>query len=268
MRVPSPALRPYVGSYVGYLEDEGAPGTHRGLPSPWLTLVLSFGEPIRLESGESFPAVLGGLHTEPAMIVHSGRQAGVQLGLHPLGVRALLGVPAGELSGVSIEASELLAGAAELRERLGLARGWPERFALVDRFLLRWLREDGPGVQGEVAWAWRRLWRSGGLVPVEELAADLGWSTRHLRNRFAEQVGLAPKATARVMRFDRARNELVRRVHAHAALGLADLAADFGYADQAHLAREFREFAGCSPSRWIAEEFRFVQAAGAAGQER
>ena len=41
---------------------------------------------------------------------------------------------------------------------------------------------------------------------------------------------------------------------------LADLAADCGYFDQAHLAREFRALAGCPPSQWLAEEFRNVQA--------
>ena len=41
------------------------------------------------------------------------------------------------------------------------------------------------------------------------------------------------------------------------------LAAECGFYDQAHLAREFRALAGCPPSQWLAEEFRFVQAAPA-----
>ena len=43
----------------------------------------------------------------------------------------------------------------------------------------------------------------------------------------------------------------------------ADLAAECGFYDQAHLAREFRALAGCPPSVWLAEEFRFVQASAA-----
>jgi AraC-like DNA-binding protein len=95
------------------------------------------------------------------------------------------------------------------------------------------------------------------------------------------------------MRFDRARRLLARR-HAraqevrtqdvstrglssqdvsarHAGIRpgglLADLAADCGYYDQAHLAREFRDLAGCPPSQWLAEEFRNVQAALCDGWE-
>ena len=64
-----------------------------------------------------------------------------------------------------------------------------------------------------------------------------------------------------MIRFDRARRRLQQRVTGGAAPALAELAADGGFSDQAHLAREFRELAGCAPSRWLAEEFRNVQAA-------
>ena len=70
------------------------------------------------------------------------------------------------------------------------------------------------------------------------------------------------------MRFDRARRLLQRRVVAGGTPALADLAAAGGYYDQAHLAREFRELAGCAPSRWLAEEFRNVQAGPPGAAER
>jgi AraC-like DNA-binding protein len=104
---------------------------------------------------------------------------------------------------------------------------------------------------------------------VSELAAGTGWSERHLTSRFRAEIGLTPKAAARVIRFDRARRLLVRHLTQPAASGyrLADLAADCGYYDQAHLAREFRTLAGCPPSQWLAEEFRNVQAGNWLGDE-
>ena len=61
-------------------------------------------------------------------------------------------------------------------------------------------------------------------------------------------------------RFDRARRLLQRQAAAGGATHLAGLAAQCGYYDQAHLAREFRALAGCAPSAWLAQEFRNFQA--------
>jgi AraC-like DNA-binding protein len=105
-----------------------------------------------------------------------------------------------------------------------------------------------------VAYAFTRLLRAGGDLPVGELAGEVGGSARHLTNRFRDEVGLRPKEAARVVRFDRVRRRLAPGVR------LADLAADAGYFDQAHLNREFRALAGCSPSAWMADEIGFVQA--------
>ena len=70
-----------------------------------------------------------------------------------------------------------------------------------------------------------------------------------------------------MVRFDRARRLLQRRVTSGGAPPLADLAVAGGYYDQAHLAREFRGLAGCPPSRWLAEEFRNVQGGDPAHRE-
>src|SRR5581483_4243689 len=204
-----------------------------------------------------FRALLGGLHSAPALIRHEGAQSGLQLALRPPGVRALLGLPAGE------HADAVLGGVcAELGDRVRTAASWPERFAILDEILLRQLVAASritADVAPEVLHAWRQLLRAGGGVRVGDLATATGWSSRHLTSRFRAEIGLTPKAAARVIRFDRAKQTLIARVR-DGAYQLADLAADTGYFDQAHLAREFRSLAGVPPSQWLAEEFRNVQA--------
>ena len=269
--IPAEPLRPYVAAYTGYRQRGVPPARHRGLPSPYLTLIFTLDEPLtivahpdpRQPPGE-YGALLGGLHSVPALITHAGAQSGIQVALRPLGARALLGLPAGELAALDLPAEAVLGGVcAELREKLECAAGWPERFAVLDEILLRraglsWAADAA--VAPEVSWAWRELLREGGATRVSELAAGTGWSERHLTSRFRTEIGLAPKAAARVVRFDRARKLLVRKLTAGGDYLLADLAADCGYFDQAHLAREFRTLAGCPPSQWLAEEFRNVQA--------
>jgi AraC-like DNA-binding protein len=51
----------------------------------------------------------------------------------------------------------------------------------------------------------------------------------------------------------------VLRLRRQPTIRLADLSARFGYADQAHLTREFRAIAGCSPRQWMTEELPNVQ---------
>ncbi|HTW02467.1 MAG TPA: helix-turn-helix transcriptional regulator [Streptosporangiaceae bacterium] len=273
--LPVPVLRPFIERYVGYRQAGLAPGRHRGLPSPYLTVIFTLDDPLVLaghpdprQPPDTYRTLVGGLHTSPALITHPGRQSGIQLLMSPLGARALLGMPAGELVSIDVEGPAVLGPLADqIGERLREAPDWPGRFAVLDQMLTSRLAAGpaGPAVAteagAEVSRAWCRLMSAGGRCSVSRLADETGWSERHLRGRFRDETGLTPKAAARVIRFDRARRLLQHRAAAGTGLPpLADLAADCGYYDQAHLAREFRELAGCAPSAWLAEEFRNVQA--------
>lgn len=258
IRRPAPELAPHVRSYVGYREEGGAPGIHRGLPSGSLTFVVPLVDQLVLAAspgldgaGRAYDALVGGLHTGPALIAHPGRQVGIQLDVTPLGCRALFGLPAAALAGTCVALADLIGpDAHRLVDDLHAAPSWPARFACLDEALVRRVRNGPEPVGGAVAWAWHRLEATAGGVRVADLAAEVGWSRRHLGERFRTEVGLTPKAAARVLRFDRAR----RRMVAAERPALATIAAEGGYADQAHLTRDFRDLAGVAPSRWLAEE--------------
>ncbi|MGW3093172.1 helix-turn-helix domain-containing protein [Streptomyces sp. NPDC001102] len=263
---PVPPLRGLVGWYSGY-RQRGLPATrHRGLPSPWLTLILTLDEPLTVAAHPDpaarpvdYPTLLGGLHVTPALIDMPGRQSGIQVAVSPLGARVLLGLPAGALAGIDVHADDVLgAGVREVHDRLREAPDWTARFRVVDDWLLgRLARGRDVRATAAVADAWRRLLGSGGRLRVDELAAGTGFSDRHLRTLFRTEIGLTPKAAARVVRFDRARRRLAARP---GPPDLAGLAADCGYADQSHLDREFAALASCTPSAWLAQEFRNIQA--------
>ncbi|MDQ0376689.1 helix-turn-helix domain-containing protein [Amycolatopsis thermophila] len=261
VREPHPQLRRLIARYVGYTQHGLPLATHRGLPSRHVTLAISLAEPIRFtgmplgQSPARLPAALGGLHTAPALIAQEEFQSGVQVEIDPLGVPALFGVPTAELSGYVVDLAEL--GPAQLPERLAESPTWDDRFAVLDDVFRRGLADHEPS--REVTWAWRRLARSGGLVRVEALAREIGWSRRQFAERFRRELGLSPKQAARVLRFERAADRLRR-----APTALATLAADCGFYDQAHLSNEWRALAGCSPRTWIAEELPFLQDPGTA----
>jgi AraC-like DNA-binding protein len=265
-------LRPYVAWCVGYRQAGVDPAAHRGLPSPWLTLIVTLDEPLVIarhpdprQPASTHDFLVGGLHTAPALITHTGWQSGIQLALTPLGARALLGLPAAELAGIDVEAADVIGRlAGEIRERVLGAPDWPSRFTVLEWFLAGRLRSARaarcPVPRREVSYAWDRLRQSRGAVSVADLAAETGWSARHLGEQFRAETGLTPKAGARVVRFDRARRRLLRGQADGGRVVLAELAAACGYYDQAHLARDFRALAGCPPSVLLGEELRNVQA--------
>ena len=261
--LPDPSLRAFVGRYVGYELLGFEPGVHVGMPSRFLTFIVSFGRPVDVavmpdpaQTPQKLFALVSGLTSAPALIRHDGNERGIQVEITPLGSRILFGMPAAELASLVVDMGDVLGlRAAELTDRLEGAAGWPQRFAVLDDVLLRAVR-DAPAGRPELAYAWQRLGARAGGITVDELARDVGYSRRHLSERFRSEFGLTPKLAGQVLRFDRARELLTRPGRP----SLARVAAECGYADQAHMTRDFRRFAGASPSAWLAgEELPFVQ---------
>lgn len=253
VRRPHPSLRPYVRSMVGYHDVMDDRLVHHGLPSPELTVVLAFDQPLDVgwlsEPGsDRYWACVAGMHTAPALIRTHGYQHGIQLGLTPLGARAVLGVPAAALAGAMAEHSDLPAGVGTgLLAALADHSGWQDRFDVLEQWLRRRVarHRDDPSyaVTPEVAEAWRVVLARRGQMRVDDLARLVGRSRRRLLADFRAEYGLSPKDACRIVRFDHARRLVA------GGTPLVDAAAVAGYADQAHLAREWRALAGRTPTQ-------------------
>jgi AraC-like DNA-binding protein len=258
-RRPAAALRPFVERYRGYRLEGFPPATHHGLPSRHLPVMVSFDRPVVSAAGDTRWAFAGGLHDRAATIVHDGNQHGMAIQLTPMGARTVLGLPGGVLAGTVVDLEDVLgAHARELYDRLAAASEWQTRFDIIDEVLVRAAHrrlEDPPEPPSEVVRAWRRLVATGGGIEIGELAAEVGWSRRHLSEKFRAEVGLSPKVAGRVLRFERARHLLALPTRP----GLAAVATACGYYDQAHFTREWGELAGCTPTQWIVDELPSMQ---------
>jgi AraC-like DNA-binding protein len=252
-RAPHPLLVGIVRRYCGY--DHICCGTtlRREVAQDEVTIILSLGPRLGV-GGPDHPAqpygsFVAALTDTFAITEHDGALRGIEVNLSPLGAHMLFGVAMHELSSrLVLPLDDVLgAEARELTERLACAAGWTARFAILDRFILdRVQRARRPSP--DVDWAWRRLRATGGLLPVGELARELGCSRRHLIGRFREQIGPAPKTAARLVRFQRT----VRLLERHERDRFAEIAQRCGYYDQAHMNREFRELAGTAPGEFVA----------------
>jgi AraC-like DNA-binding protein len=225
-------------AYTGYVET-GAPVARIEAAQPEPVLVISLGPAIDVD-GRRLRSFAGGLGDSWARTEHDGTQAGVQVRLDPFDLRALAGTALGA-EPVALE-DVLGAQALELEERLAEAPTWTARFQVLDDAFARRLADARPA-PADVRWAWQRLRLTAGAVRIDDLAGELGWSRRHFAHRFKAELGIAPKTAARLLRFQHA----TQRLRSGDALG--DVALDCGYYDQPHMNREFRQFAGCPPTR-------------------
>lgn len=243
---PDPALQGVIIRAADF-HERSAPLRRSEGPLLGAVLIVSLGPEIEV-AGERIGSFAAGLWDRPVTSGHFGEQAGYELYLDLLGARRLLGVPMAELANRVVHLDDLLGPfGSELSEQLAGAPDAPARHARAQRLLARRLTEDSPG-SPEVRRVLGRLRSSHGAARVEALAAEVGWSRRHLSARFRAEIGLAPKAVARLARAEYAA-QLLRDGEP-----LAEVAYAAGYADQPHFNRDFRELVGCAPG-----EFRFVQ---------
>ena len=227
----------------------------RVLPNGTFEVVLSLGDRHRLVDGDRLRvlpvASFGGLRATPFILDHPDRCDTLGIVLRPAGAFALLRRPLSEVVGLTVDARELLGPEVDgLAERCAETYDPDERFALVARWLwdqIARARAPDPAI----AWMAAQIEVSAGELRVGALQKETGLSKARVIERFRAQIGVRPKLYARLVRFRRVLECLQR-----GELALADVALEAGYYDQAHLSVEFREFAGLSPTAFIAASYQ------------
>jgi len=257
------ALRPWVEGVWSCARPDRAVAAARehSLPNGAMHLVVRLdGPPLRLYAdpadrrGRGFgPATLAGVRSGYCIKDLSQPAASVGAVLRPGAAMALFGVSAAELAGQHVDLHDLCGAPAQaLYQRLAACADPERRRAVFERFLLERLRPLRR-LDPQIVLAAQRLQREPAAVAA--MAAGAGRSHRHFIAGFRDATGLSPKRYARVQRFRR----LLERLRGETAPDWADLALAAGYADQSHLIREFGEFAGVSPGRYLAAGVRSPQ---------
>ena len=236
---PTAALAPFVENLWAAETRTGVSRAERILPSGTTELVVDLRDDRR-------GALVCGAGTKPFVMQRAARESFVGVHFRPGGAAALLGVAGHELRDARVPLGDLWGPAAgRLRERLIDAPPGRARMHVLESALLERRSHPGlfhPGVSHAVAALARDAAR-----PIAELTAQAGLSPRHFIARFAAQTGLTPKRFARVRRFQSA----IARADSAVRRGWAHVALDCGYYDQAHLARDFQEFAALAPGMYL-----------------
>jgi AraC-like DNA-binding protein len=241
-------------------------------------MVLNFGAPhTRVEAGSgSDPqqldrAWVAGLQTRYHLSEAIGERRFMVVRFTPLGAHLFLRVAMDSLADRAVPLGQIDAGlAATVTDPVLAASGWAARFDAVERLVGSRIDEAAPPAHLE--WAWEKLSSTAGQVRAGWLAAEIGCSPRHLIQQFRTGIGLSPKKAAMVLRFNRSIDAVTRapgpgnsrpgsprRPYLQGSSPLsggelaapwADVAADCGYFDQPHFIRDFRAFAGVTPTEF------------------
>lgn len=253
-RAPNPALQGDIVDIIGYQEHLAGHFRQIEPASLVVPLIISFGDSFSIGLGrlpsrsDSYGSFAAGLYGGPVVIDSFGNACCIQVNFTPPGAYRFFGLPMHELTDCMVALDDIYGSEAiGLRDRLGEEREWERRFDLIEAFIQPRLAASKDPLSA-TAWAYAELLRSGGTERVETIAGKLEWSRKHLAAKFHAEIGLGPKTVGRMVRFNRA----IRLARCRSDGGWAGIAAECGYADQAHLVREFVEFAGETPGTWAA----------------
>jgi AraC-like DNA-binding protein len=236
-RLPLPALAARVRTV--WIQQTGpASVRQRNLPTGGAELQCPIG---------AAPLLVGPLRRAKAEILPPGLTI-VGARFWPGAASPLLGVPADDLIDQVVPFGEVCGAASDLSARLAAVPGPDAALRLLQLDLVRRQARTPPPDSLVAGAVWRLMpWRPTAIGPLTE---DLGISESQLRRRFLAEVGIGPKTLQRTLRFQ---GYLALAQAAQQGSRVADLAAEVGYADHAHLARECLRLTGLTPRELLGD---------------
>ena len=232
----------------------GANGKDRALPDGRFQLAVSLAEgpisaladPMR-DGGGIAPSLLIGIRSRFSIIDTAKLRSAMGVVFRPGGVHAFLNMPADAFHDKNVSLDLIWGSMVQtLRDRLRSANDPVKKFQILEVALLSRINEHVQNTA--VRYALVEFVRRPQIPMVRELAHEAGLSRRRFAQLFRAQIGLTPKLYCRVQRFQNA----VKLIASGSSVDWAQLALAAGYCDQAHLAHEFRDFSGLSPSAYLA----------------
>jgi len=253
--IPAPRLRRYIRCYWTLRASAPeASAAQRVLPDGCVEIIVNLGDQFLRHDAA------GQVERQPRTLVVGPTTR--HMSIAPTGVISLVGIrfaPGGALPFLSASPLELRDTAPALdlvgirfepalAERLAAALPGTEA-AILDLALAPQLDRARRIPDRRISASVRAAFATQRSVSVDALVQLTGWGARQLERQFRDTVGFGPKTLCRLARFQR----IVRAVEPSNRPGWARLAANAGYADQSHLAREFREFAGTTLTDYVRE---------------
>ena len=167
--------------------------------------------------------------------------------LHPYSIPLLSGFDTRDLKDTSINLLDALGyDSNRLADQLQAATDTIQRVNIISDFLRQWFAGIKMGNEhNSIKHVAQNIYKTRGSVNINQLANDVGFSTKQFERRFSAIMGLNPKSYARVVRFE----SFITEFADHSSL--TDTAYDLGYFDQAHFIHDVKNFTGMNPRKYL-----------------
>ena len=248
---PIEALRGIVARLYVHASDATAAADSRWLivPDGDIKLIFPITGEIRCRIGDRERVhrggrlILSGMRTVPGQLSFRGAVDAVGVIVRPEAAHRLLTVPHVEIRNRTFDGEEIFGNRAlRVQQELVNTPGDDNRIALLQSRLVEWLTpETDPIFESAV----RRLRRSGGMLQINALAAELNCSERQLERKFLLRAGVGPKGLANILRFH-ADYKRIRRSDPGPYAGAVE-----GYFDQSHFLKAFKRYTGLTPTLYF-----------------
>ena len=253
---PGPAAQEFIRCY--WVLEDGAPAksTQTIVPDGRSELIISLAVPFEGDNKGEWrlqPEIFFvGQITGPFLVRPAGPARTIGVRFRADGASRLLGLPMFELNDTAVAVDDLSPVLCRRLEELRELASLTEQLCALEQILLKAVRDSAHDQLISVAV--QQFEGTHGLVGVSKVATLLGLSSRQFERRFRTAVGIPPKLFSRMQRFQR----VLQMVEGPEATWV-DTAINCGYYDQAHLIRDFREFAGSTPTSLLNEEFDLMR---------
>lgn len=141
-----------------------------------------------------------------------------------------------------------------IEEQINEAATFAECVGIIETFLTKRLVENKK-FDGTLIRAAEIIVENDGMMSVGGVARIVGVSERRLERKFKQKIGVSPKLFSRIIRFQ----NILKALKETGTDDVLDTALTFGYFDQPHMIREFKEFSGKSPTAFLDNSHRLTE---------
>ena len=252
---PSPALAPFVRCYsyiefdtkgVDFIRPTNAVN-EMALTFQFKARPLRFIDSVLVQSFEnSYGGIIGLFTKDNGDMVFNGHYVFFEVMFRPTGFIKLFRLSPAEVNDKMIFADDIFQSDVKLfYEKLCMANGLNETCLQTDAYLLQYLKKQRSiTYRDSITCISNKILKIGSTVNIDKLAYDANMSIRSFERHFIEQVGISPKLFCNITRFNHA---LALRFK-NPQMDWTSIAFTCGYYDQMHLIKDFKKFAGTTPS--------------------